>query len=110
MNKLYKDCLIESIKCHHNDLVKYIQDQYIQYIQDKCENQDEDNKNIFKYYNFNLMQNESINESSFYYICKYDYYFLINILIKIPDFNINKPKIYITIYNLIFKKNCFYKI
>ena len=91
LNKLYKDCLIESIKCHHNDFAEYIQNQYIQ---NECENQDESIKNIFKYYNFNLMKKESINESSFYYICKYDYHFLVNNLIKEPDFNINKPKFF----------------
>lgn len=46
-----------------------------------------DNQSL-KYYNFHFIQN--IDETSFYNICKYDYIFLVDFLLKNKNFDINK--------------------
>ncbi|KAK8849291.1 hypothetical protein M9Y10_018660 [Tritrichomonas musculus] len=74
--------IIESIKCHHNKLTDYFF------------NFEKNNKVqnfysiILKYYNFEYLQKEMINKSSFLDLCKNDYFlFVQNIL---PSVNINE--------------------
>ncbi|KAK8899216.1 hypothetical protein M9Y10_001521 [Tritrichomonas musculus] len=89
----FKQCLIESIKCHHNDLSKYIKDNLLQ-------NQEESSSHdvvlqCLKYYNFIYLQDE-INEVSkifydtnvFYEFCKYDYCSIVQFLLSVQDLNI----------------------
>ena len=81
---LYNKCLKESIKCHHNDIANYIQAQYLL---------DNEPYNILvdslKYYNFYFAEQNVINDSSFFYLCEYDYYILVNILVKETAADIN---------------------
>ena len=90
--KKYKKYFFESIKCHHNDIANYFQDNYIQ-------NQENNFHDAFiqslKYYNFAFISNESINKSSFFDICKYDYYLLCSLFLG--EINVN------TIQNHIFQ-------
>ena len=75
--------LRESIRCHHNDITKYILDNYIETPEEK--DKEIENQSI-KYYNFNFIK--SFNESSFYNLCKYDYGLFVKILL-------NESKIYV---------------
>ena len=79
------DCLIECIKCHHNDLENYIIDKFFKNI--------DSDHNVFltalKYFNFAFILKEFINESSFYDLCQYDYFTLVDTLLKISDIDIN---------------------
>ena len=90
--------IIESIKCHHNDLANYFINNYMQNAEDK-------EQSIFiqalKYYNFNFIQNKFIKKS-FYHLCEYDYCPLVEILLKDENTNINEI--------VIFKKKNIYKI
>ena len=81
----------ESIKCHHIDVSNYIQDNFLQ-----NEKEILNDKLIFclKYYNFLFMQCDIDNEDSFGYLCKYDYYLLVLILLKNKDININNGVVY----------------
>ncbi|KAK8846928.1 hypothetical protein M9Y10_019497 [Tritrichomonas musculus] len=92
-DQTYKECLIESIKCHHNDIANYILDQHLQ-------NEKDDSNNILvnclKYFNLCFEQNNLINESSFCHLCRYDYYCLVNFLLKEKNIDINAKTIYIT--------------
>lgn len=53
----------ESIKCHHNDLAKYIEEVY-----SKSEDLSE---SIIKYYNFDLMQIDMINGTNFIFFVEF---------------------------------------
>lgn len=84
--KSYRDCFIESIKCHHNVIAEYIIDNNLintkklnGYIPE-----------IMKSYNFEYLKDDFVNESLIRYLCKYDYYIPVDILMKNKDFDINK--------------------
>ena len=74
---------VKSIASHHNDIATYIQNKYLDNMQiESCQ--------IFcslKYHNFGFVQQNFINQKSFCYLCKYDYYTLVDILLK--DFNVD---------------------
>ena len=79
----------EAIKCHHNDIANYIENIILN---DDNENIQLNNINYFKYYNFAFIQNEKINQSSFYDLCFYDYYSLVKILVSSNEVDINIKK------------------
>ena len=89
--KSYKELFKESIKCHHNDIANYIQDNYL-------ENLNEESKyvvvNVIKYHNFEFIKKEQINEASFNYLCKYDHCTLVSILLSTMNIDINHKTIY----------------
>ena len=72
--------LKESIKCHHIEFAYYFQNNYSENIDSKREI-----INGLKYYNFIFIYNDKINETSFIYLCKYDYYLLAFILLNTID-------------------------
>ena len=82
----YIECFNESIKCHHNAFAYYFINNYLQ-------TEDEYSKETFihslEYYNFLLLQNELVDESSFCHLCHYDYYTLFKDLLTKGDFDIN---------------------
>ena len=86
-NKKYTECINESIKCHHNDIFIYFQNNLKKKLPKK--------QDIFiqslKNYNFVIMENKFINQSSsFIYLCKYDYYFIVEFFLKEKKINVNK--------------------
>ena len=91
----YEGCFWESIKCNHNEIADYFFNNYIQ-------NGDQISSKTFiqslKYYNFGLLQEEHINESSFYHLCAYDYYLFVDDLLKNKSININNKIILILIF------------
>lgn len=94
-DKTYKQCLKESIKLHQNDIALYIIENYIQ--SDSMNNQDIC-IDCLKYYNFAMIPKDAnIDHSLFGYLCKYDYYEIVNILLKKGDFDVNMY--YESIYN-----------
>ena len=93
--KLFEQIFKESIKCHHIDIINYIQNNYLQ---NKEEYLNDILIDCFKYYNFMFMKFDINNENLFFYLCKYDYYLLVLILYKKNDLDINKKIIYIFIF------------
>lgn len=83
----FKKCYMESIKCHHNEFLDHI-------IFNMDQKDVEDIDNLFskrlKYYNFLLIDNEFVNESSFVFFCKYDYYIFVNMILEGKNIDINK--------------------
>ena len=80
----FKNCWIEAVKCHHNDVANYLQNNY----------NFDDSFKFFKYYNFEIMLNSNVKkEMMLYYCCKYNYYCLCEILLKKTkvDINFKKP-------------------
>ena len=98
----YFVCIKESIKCHHNEIVNYIQNNLL-----------EINNGFFelgvKYYNYEFFIDEFINndndidiETIFYQFCRYNYIYLVKFLLKTKEIKINK-KINNVFFNSIFK-------
>ena len=89
----FEDCLEESIKCHHNDVSYYIIDNLL----DKSaeENNREENfyKNMFSYcfhyYNYEFFTDDFNHKFIFHYLCKYDYFVLVKLLLKTKEMILN---------------------
>ena len=87
-DETYREILKESIKCHHFDITNYIQNNFFQ------NNQfDEDDEYIssqsIKYSNYTYFPNNLNNKSVFYDLCQYDYFTLVNFLLKNLKFDVN---------------------
>ena len=85
-NDLYKQCFLESVKCHHNEIANYIQNNFLK---DPQNGFDVALKKALKYRNYFYFQNDFINEKTFFLLCKYNYIELVEILLKSINFNIN---------------------
>ena len=94
----YRNCFKESIKCHHDDIANYILNQYLL---KKNYNPKDVFTSILKYHNLHIGQNDLIDKSSFFYLCKYDYYILVSLLSKEKGIDNIIKVIYIKIFNLI---------
>lgn len=82
----YNEILIESIRCHHNDFTYYL-------IENLIKKEDINYDCIYKccieccnYYFF--PENKNF-KNLFFYLCEYDYYILVNILLHDKEFNID---------------------
>ena len=76
--------LKESIKCHHIDVTNYILNNY--------QISDSFNKlaQCLKNFNFLYIEDNQVNNLMFLDLCKYDYCSLVEILLKINNFDINR--------------------
>ena len=104
-DKTYAESLIESIKCHHNDIGKYIEDNLIDKSKSSSNENEEDNlidksesssneneeetkfeKHFFeaslKYQNYSFIPTEFGKSYQFFYLCKYNYQNIVDILIQ----------------------------
>ena len=79
----FNTCFYESIKCHHSDITNYFSINYMQ---------NENNGLSFgiKYHNYIFLQNQIINQSSFYDLCLYDYPFLVYAFIEEGSIDVNE--------------------
>ncbi|KAK8843653.1 hypothetical protein M9Y10_024716 [Tritrichomonas musculus] len=80
LNKL----ISESMKCHHNNIANYFQNNYggeITLI------------SSLKYYNFAFLESDMLNKKSFIDFCKYDYYQLVYFFLKKANIDINQKQI-----------------
>ena len=83
---LYKKILNESIKCHHIEITEYIKTNYDHFNND-------DYSESFKSFNFIFFPENLLNESSFFYLCKYNYLPFVELIINSKDLDINKKTI-----------------
>ena len=93
----YKEILEESIKCHHNELSKYItsyliKEEYLAY----------DNENVFdnnlyrysvEYDNYCFFPFDINHKFLFHYLCEFDYYMLVYIFLRTGNVNVNATAI-----------------
>lgn len=83
----YTNLLYEAIKCHHNDIVRYLHSNYSEKL---------GKYSIYTFsiilqkYNFEFIRPNLINKYTFKYLCKYGYYDLVEYLIKNENININQ--------------------
>lgn len=83
---LFEKVYIESIKCHNNDVANYIKNNYLN-----------DNKNVektsirkaLKYFNFAFVCENIEKESFLPHLCKYDYYPIVENMMKTQSIDIN---------------------
>lgn len=86
-NKIYDQCLIESIKCYHNEIVEYL---LANYISDENAFFENYSHQIFECYNFNFIKSNHINESSIYDLYVNKYTRILKLLLKNENVDINK--------------------
>lgn len=88
-DKTYLSYFIESIKCHSNDIAKYILMHYLP-------NNEQANtimiEHAIKFYNFELISDTLINQLFLCDFCQYDYFSIVEYLSKDPKVNINMIK------------------
>lgn len=90
-----KKCLIEAIKCHHIEIADYILKNYIECL-DECDFVF--HSQSLKYYNFLYSPDKLDNSYAFYYLCKYDYFTLVSLLLQSKSINVNEKIIPILIF------------
>ena len=89
-----EECFKEAIKCHHNSIACYFQNNFIDQseMKNKIENNYKENTYSygFHYYNFFYLPEYLINNKFiFYYACEYNYYHLVELLMKIKVMDLN---------------------
>ena len=88
-----KNCLIESIKCHHNNIANYFRDNYCieTHFQIDMKNMFLNYINsAFKFYNFEFLPDELNYDFDFFYACRYNYVKLVDLFLKTNKTDINK--------------------
>ena len=76
--KSIEKCFDESIKCHHVGISNYFLETYF----DEKEDSWKSAFNVLKSYNFKFIKKEYVSKDSFYYLCKYDYLILVDLLLQ----------------------------
>lgn len=99
-------CLIEAIRCHHNELVRYILKKWFK-------KKDESliiSKSV-QSLNFEFIEEYFNCEDTFYYLCKHNYYALAVLLLKGKNINVSKKAIQrVYVLTVMFNKFFFNKI
>ena len=98
-DKTYEECLKMAIKCHHNDIANYIKENLLDEkieISNLEHNYDE---NIvaysFRYMNYDFIPIDLNNKFLLDYSCHYNYFKLVEILMKTKKFPLNASIIHI---------------
>lgn len=89
--RFISECVIESIKCHHNNIADYFINNYSDVKQDDVI------ENCFKYYNFQYLPENSI-KNYFFYACKYNHLAIVKFLFNNTKIDINERIVLIIIY------------
>ena len=84
-NTNYEECLIESIKCHHNDIADYIENNFINQTEKDSEEKEEIISNCIKYHNYLHFQKDIIIDHGFFYLSFYHYDQLFEHLLKFKE-------------------------
>lgn len=82
----YENCVIESLKCHHVDVTNYLINNYVQF---NIEKEEKIFLSILKYRNYSFFPDQ-LNDNIFFYLCKYCYFNLVDIILKKKDIDVNK--------------------
>ena len=91
---------IESTKCYHDDISRYIRDNILQ---NEIAQNIYNNSKLLKYYNFSCTKNILDENLFFYHYFKYDYYIIVDFLLKNANIDVNSiTSIRITVFYCIF--------
>lgn len=77
-----KEILKESIKCHHNEIANYIQNNLVGDKFDPDDYNDNISSYCFHYYNFSFLENNFKFKFAFHYSCEFGHYQLVKLFIK----------------------------
>ena len=87
----YKKCIVESIKCHHPEITNYIQNNLIS---DPSKVDSHVLSHSIKFYNYAYFPANINNDFSIFYdLCKFDYFNLVQLLVKNTHLDINTRRI-----------------
>ncbi|KAK8890285.1 hypothetical protein M9Y10_035058 [Tritrichomonas musculus] len=89
-NGKYEKCLSESIKCHHNEIADYIENNYMIENDDKIIISDEVISSIMQYHNYGYFPLDLESGDEFFYLLANDYNFLKNLFLKSKEKYIEK--------------------
>ena len=100
-DKNYKDCINESIKCHHNDIATYIKNNLSTQEEEEIDFKNNFKEKIvylfFRYNNFSFFPQEIENIYILFYACKFDYLEIAKFLMDSGKFDID-TKIILNFY------------
>lgn len=92
-NDTYESILRESIKCHHNNVSKYIINYLVEEkeLKNNIENKFSDNlyRYSFEYHNYCFFPTNIKYKYIFYYLCELDYYTLVELYLELESIDIN---------------------
>ena len=87
----YRKCFIESLKCHHPEFTNYIQNNLIS---DPSKIDNKVLSNSIKFYNYAYFPKDVNNDFSIFYdLCKYDYFTIVQLLLRNIHLDINLRRI-----------------
>ncbi|KAK8833905.1 hypothetical protein M9Y10_030414 [Tritrichomonas musculus] len=93
----YEPILEDSIRCHHNDFTSYFIDNMIDEKKFNENIEKKFNENIYCYslqfYNYFFFPENLDNRFLFFYLCRFDYYKLVELFLKQGNININATHI-----------------
>ena len=95
----YIETMIESLKCHHIDISKYIKNNYL--TESKSH---QIQKESIESYNFQFITTNQIENTDFIYFCANDYFEIVQLLLSQQNIDINCQTIQIQ-YFILFKYN-----
>lgn len=98
-DKSFKKCLKESIKCHHNEISRYIKNNLMN---ERIEINERNFKNNSILYGFHYHNYEFIKDSKkledlkfiLFYACLYDHFPIVELLIKTKKIDVNQAIIH----------------
>ena len=93
-DKTFSDCLLESVKCHHNDIANYIIDNLL--VSYRSVNDVVSHSFMTKYYNYSFFPNE-FNEkdnSFFLNLVQYDYTATVDFILKKSHVQVDKNDVF----------------
>lgn len=87
-DKIYHECYFEAIKCHHNEIAEYIKEKLLK---KESENnfKEKATECYFRYFSFPYIPVDFNNKIIILYLCEYDYFPLVKLLLKFTKMNLN---------------------
>lgn len=104
-DKSFLKCLFESIKCHHNEIEKYIKDNLInpKYLRSWYNIKEEENKCAFQYYNYEIFAVDLNLKNIYRFASQFNYLKLFKNLYNNKETNLQKLDIFL-LFELIMMK------
>lgn len=87
----FEDCFFEAIKCHHNDVASFIE---FNILQTEKTNSLKYISIYLKHHNLSFNRECVIDESSLFSLCKYNYYYILELILKNKNIDVNKIEIF----------------
>ncbi|KAK8896935.1 hypothetical protein M9Y10_014862 [Tritrichomonas musculus] len=102
----YVECLIEAIKCHHNDIASYIENNLIatDEIYKNIEIKERLLSNILQFHNYSYFPSNFTNDNEFFYLCNHNYTKIVSIFLSNKEKEVKNNTI-VNLYCKLLKTN-----